>query len=75
MVGAEDNAPYSKIIAPDAAVSEKRLLTSSGKVRYQLKTPYRDGTPHVIFEPLDFTALAHPCARGISASMHVIACI
>ncbi len=39
------------------AVSEKRLaLTSQGKVRYQLKTPYRDGTTHVIFEPLDFIA-------------------
>ncbi len=37
------------------AVSEKRLaLTSNGKVRYHLKTPYRDGTTHVIFEPLDF---------------------
>ena len=24
--------------------------------RYQLKTPYRDGTTHVIFEPLDFIA-------------------
>jgi hypothetical protein len=39
------------------AVSEKRLaLTSQGKVRYQLKTPYSDGTTHVIFEPLDFMA-------------------
>lgn len=39
------------------AVSEKRLsLTPSGNVRYQLKTPYRDGTTHVIFEPLDFIA-------------------
>ena len=32
-----------------------------GKVRYQLKTPYHDGTTgdrrsHVIFEPLDFIA-------------------
>ena len=37
------------------AVSEKRLpLTAHGKVRYELKTPYRDGTTHVIFEPLDF---------------------
>jgi hypothetical protein len=27
-----------------------------GKVRYQLKIPYRDGTTHVIFEPLDFIA-------------------
>jgi hypothetical protein len=39
------------------AVSEKRLsLTAHGQVRYQLKTPYRDGTTHVIFEPLDFIA-------------------
>jgi hypothetical protein len=35
------------------AVSEKRLsLTNQGKVRYELKTPYRDGTTHVIFEPV-----------------------
>jgi len=26
------------------------------KVRYQLKTPYRDGTTHDIFEPFDFMA-------------------
>ena len=39
------------------AVSEKRLsLTPNGNVRYQLKTPYRDGTTHVIFEPLDSIA-------------------
>ena len=39
------------------AISEKRLsLTNQGKVRYELKTPYRDGTTHVIFEPLDFIA-------------------
>lgn len=39
------------------AVSERRLsLTPSGNVRYQLKTPYSDGTTHVIFEPLDFIA-------------------
>jgi hypothetical protein len=39
------------------AVSEKRLsLTPNGNVRYQLKTPYRDGTTYVIFEPLDFIA-------------------
>ena len=25
-------------------------------MRYTLKTPYRDGTTHVIFEPLDFIA-------------------
>ena len=39
------------------AVSERRLsLTPNGNVRYELKTPYRDGTTLVIFEPLDFIA-------------------
>ena len=39
------------------AISEKRLsVTPNGNVRYQLKTPYHDGTTHVIFEPLDFIA-------------------
>ena len=39
------------------ALSEKRLgITGSGNVRYPLKTPYRDGTTHVIFTPLDFMA-------------------
>ncbi len=28
----------------------------NGNVRYPLKTPYRDGTTHVIFEPMDFIA-------------------
>jgi hypothetical protein len=31
-------------------------------VRYTLKSPYRDGTTHVIFEPEDFMArLLHWC--------------
>jgi ribosomal protein S27E len=39
------------------AISEQRLaLTRDGRVRYELKTQYRDGTTHVIFEPLDFIA-------------------
>jgi len=39
------------------AVSESRLeLTSQGKVRDELKTPYTDETTHVIFDPLDFIA-------------------
>jgi hypothetical protein len=37
------------------AVSTKRLsLTRNGQVRYELKTPWRNGTTHVMFEPLDF---------------------
>jgi hypothetical protein len=45
-----------------SGVSEKRLaITTYPKVRYPLKTPYRDGTTvdrrsHAIFEPLDFIA-------------------
>ncbi|MFC1337430.1 MAG: hypothetical protein G8D81_18125 [gamma proteobacterium symbiont of Clathrolucina costata] len=54
--------PYSRnviwnldMIRP--AVSEKRLsLTPSGNIRYQLKTPYSDGTTHIIFKPQDFIA-------------------
>jgi hypothetical protein len=39
------------------AVSQARLsLTPGGLVRYQLNTPYADGTTHVLFEPLDFIA-------------------
>jgi len=38
-------------------LSEKRLsLTPNGNVRYQLKTPYRDGRTHVVLEALDFIA-------------------
>jgi hypothetical protein len=38
-------------------VSVERLdLTVQGQVRYRLKTPYRDGTTHIVLEPLDFIA-------------------
>jgi hypothetical protein len=38
-------------------VSGERLdLTAQGQVRYCLKTPYRDGTTHIVLEPLDFLA-------------------
>jgi hypothetical protein len=36
--------------------AERLALTSSGQVRYALKTPYRDGTTHIVLEPLDFMA-------------------
>jgi len=37
------------------AVSTQRLsMTRNGQVRYELKTPYANGTTHIIFEPLDF---------------------
>ena len=33
-----------------------RRFSSCPSGRYELKTPYRDGTTHVIFEPVDFIA-------------------
>lgn len=37
-------------------VSEKRLfVTPCGGIGYSLKTLCRDGTTHVIFEPMDFS--------------------
>jgi hypothetical protein len=37
------------------AISEQRLsIADHRKVRYELKTPYRDGTTHVFFDPIDF---------------------
>ena len=36
--------------------SERLALTASGHVRYTLKTPYRDGTTHIVLEPLDLMA-------------------
>ncbi len=43
------------VTRPPVAV-ERLTLTLQGQVRYRLKTPYRDGTTHVVFEPLDFLA-------------------
>ena len=38
-----------------SAISEKRLsLASNGNVVYQLKTPYDDGTTHVVLSPMEF---------------------
>jgi len=45
-----------RYISRPAIAEQRRSLTPHGNVRYQLKTPYRDGTTHVIFEPLDFIA-------------------
>jgi hypothetical protein len=45
-----------RYIARQAIASGRLALTGQGDIRYKLKTPYRDGTTHVIFEPLDFMA-------------------
>jgi hypothetical protein len=40
---------------PPVAV-DRMALTASGQVRYTLKTAYRDGTTHIVLEPLDLMA-------------------
>ena len=46
----------ARYISRPPLATERLALTGSGHVRYTLKTPYRDGTTHVIFEPEDFIA-------------------
>jgi hypothetical protein len=53
------------------AVSTKRLsMTRNGQVRYELKTPWRNGTTHVIFEPLDimYRMYGMPRAQGCAGA-------
>ena len=45
-----------RYVARPALASSRLSLTREGLVRYAFKTPWRDGTTHVLFEPLDFMA-------------------
>ena len=45
-----------RYIARPAVATQRLSLTAQGQVRYQLKTPYWDGTTHVVFGPVDFIA-------------------
>jgi hypothetical protein len=45
-----------RYISRPPVTSERLALTASGQVRYTLKTPYRDGTTHIVLEPLDLMA-------------------
>jgi len=60
----EDIAPHEReklerlcryVSRPPVAV-DRMALTASGQVRYTLKRPYRDGTTHIVLEPLDLMA-------------------
>jgi hypothetical protein len=35
---------------------ERLDLTAQGQVRYRFEDPYRDGTTHIVLDPLDFIA-------------------
>ena len=45
-----------RYVSRPPVASERLALTASGHVRYTLKTPYRDGTTHIVLEPLDLMA-------------------
>ncbi len=45
-----------RYIARPAVAVPRLSLSSTGKVVYSLKTPYRDGTTQVAFDPVDFMA-------------------
>ena len=54
---AVDRHEYGTRRAGRPAIAVERLeLTAQGNVHYRLKTPYRDGTTHILLEPLDFLA-------------------
>jgi hypothetical protein len=46
----------ARYVSRPPVATERLSLTEGGLVRLALKTPYRDGTTHVIFEPEDFIA-------------------
>jgi hypothetical protein len=57
--GANDRPKLERLcryITRPAVSNERVALTDCDHVRYSLKTPYRDGTTHVYFNPLDFIA-------------------
>jgi hypothetical protein len=45
-----------RYVSRPPVASERLALTASGQVRCTLKTPYRDGTTHIVLEPLDLMA-------------------
>ena len=74
-----------RYISRPPVATERLALTAAGQVRYTLNTPYRDGTTHLVLEPLDpmarLAALVPPpssVAEGESArpptSRHVAMC-
>jgi hypothetical protein len=54
--GAMDDLIGHSITYRVAMAIERLALTAQGQVRYRLKTPYRDGTTHIVLEPMDFMA-------------------
>jgi len=55
--GADDRKKVQRLcryIAWPPIPTCRASLTGQGQAPYMLKTPYREGTTHAVFEPLDF---------------------
>ena len=44
----------ARYVSRPAVAVERLDLTAQGRVRYRLKTRYRDGATHIVLEPVDF---------------------
>jgi len=66
-----------RYVSRPPVATERLALRASGQVRYELKTPYRDGTTHIVLEPLDLmarlTALVPPPRMHLSRYYGVFA--
>ena len=59
VVAADERAKLERLcrtITRPAVSTERLSRTAQGLIHYRLKTPYRERTTHVVFEPLDFMA-------------------
>jgi len=43
-----------RYVARPAICLERLTVRADGKIQYELKNPFRDGTTHILFSPLDF---------------------
>lgn len=60
----------AKYINRPPIANDRLTLTQSGQVLYKMKSPYQDGTTHLIFEPLEF--IEKLCALVPPPRMHMI---
>ena len=44
----------SRYVTRPAICLERLKVRADGKIQYELKNPFRDGTTHILFSPLDF---------------------
>jgi hypothetical protein len=54
--GREKLERLCRYVSRPPVATERLALSASGQVRYTLKTPYRDGTTHLVLEPLELMA-------------------